>query len=180
MYAFSPFLCLVFVSMFSMCRLYCNRWCKLIIHLLCVLCIHTLKLKFTVSICYFFRTWGKFAPAPPPGLQKRYTYFDILMTLGEISPSSASSARCIGQKHQTVILGEISSSPPPVVSLLVLCLIFCPLPHCYLRPPVNKVEPGPNFFQVAFTPLYLWGGTCVGFCSLTHRGASANVAMRHH
>ena len=48
------------------------------------------------------------------------------MTLGEISPSSASSAKCIGQKHQLVILGEISSSPPPVVSLLVLCLIYCP------------------------------------------------------
>ena len=32
------------------------------------------------------------------------------MTLGEISPSSASSAKSIGQKHQLVILGEISPS----------------------------------------------------------------------
>ena len=42
------------------------------------------------------------------------------MTLGEISPSSASSAKCIGQKHQLVILGEISHSFP----INVNCIAF--------------------------------------------------------
>ena len=40
------------------------------------------------------------------------------MTLGEISPNSASSAKCIGQKHQSVILGEISLSFPINVNFI--------------------------------------------------------------
>ena len=79
-----------------------------------------------------FPDMGETSPSPPR-ITKKYTYFDVLMTPGEILPSSASSTNCIGQKHQSVIVGEISSHPPPVVSLLVLCLIGCPLPHCHSK-----------------------------------------------
>ena len=119
---------------------------KKVVPFLRVLCIQTLKLKFTVA-----KTWAKFCLAPPDS-KKGIHFFDLLMTLTEISLSSASSAKCIAQKHQSVILGEISSSPPPLVSFLVLCLICCPLPACHLGPPVDKVEPGRNFFQLALTP----------------------------
>ena len=102
-----------------------------------------------------FLDLGEISPSPPPGEQKRYTYFDVLMTMGDISPSSASSAKCIGQKHQSVILGEISSIPPPVVSLLVLCLICCPLPHFHSKCLMRKRSwDGVHMVGIYLTVLY--------------------------
>ena len=69
-----------------------------------------------------------------------YTYFDVLMTVGEISPSPASSAKCIGQKHQLVILGEISPSIP----INVNCIAFkFTVSICQFFPDLGEISPSP-------------------------------------
>ena len=62
------------------------------------------------------------------------------MTLGEIFPSPASSAKCIGQKHQSVILGELLPSFPINVNFIAFKFTVS---ICQIFPDLGEISPTP-------------------------------------